>query len=284
MLLSFIILTKNEELNLATCLESLKSLPSQTFIIDSGSTDATVAIAKSYGCTVIEHEFINQAQQLNWAIANLNIDTPWVMRLDADERLTPELAQELQKVLAHTPPEISAYQVKRQVYFMGKWIRHGGYYPTWLLRIWRPGTAISEQRAMDEHMLLLTGKLASLKFDIIDDNRKDLTFWTDKHNRYSDREVQDLLNHTQDQLLHPVQDSQDFQPQAKQKRWLKQNLYAKSPLFWRAFCYFMYRYFLRLGFLDGKTGLIFHFLQGFWYRFLIDAKLYQTQNSPQKST
>lgn len=276
MILSFIILTKNEELNLPTCLESLRSLDTQIFIVDSGSTDATVEIAKSYGCEVVEHSFVNQAQQLNWALSNLELKTNWVMRLDADERLTPELAKELAEILANTPSEISGYQCKRRVYFMGRWIRHGGYYPTWLLRVWRNGIGTCEQRWMDEHMVLAKGKLASLKFDIIDDNLKDLTFWTDKHNRYSDREVQDLLmsESTPDALL-TEKNQINLDAQAKQRRWVKKNLYSRSPLFLRAFLYFIFRYTIGLGFLDGKEGLIFHFLQGFWYRFLVDAKLFE---------
>jgi glycosyltransferase involved in cell wall biosynthesis len=276
MFLSIIILTKNEELNLATCLESLRSLETEIFIVDSGSTDSTVEIAKSFGCKVVEHPFVNQAQQLNWALANLEISNPWVMRLDADERLTNELAQELAETLPKSLSEVSGYQCKRRVYFMGKWIRHGGYYPTWLLRVWRNGIGTCEQRWMDEHMILSEGKLANLKFDIIDDNRKDLTFWIDKHNRYSDREVQDILSQsfTPDALL-AKNDRNDRDEQAKQKRWAKKNLYGRTPLFLRAFLYFLFRYTIKLGFLDGMEGLIFHFLQGFWYRFLVDAKLYQ---------
>jgi glycosyltransferase involved in cell wall biosynthesis len=283
MILSFVILTKNEELNLSTCLESLRSLDAKVFIVDSGSTDATVEIAKSYGCEVIEHSFINQAQQLNWALANLKIESKWVMRLDADERLTPELARELIEILPKTTSEVSGYQCKRRVYFMGKWIRYGGYYPTWLLRVWRNGVGICEQRWMDEHMILSTGKLASLKFDIIDDNRKDLTFWTDKHNRYSDREVQDLIASTTntDALLN-TENQLNLDDQAKQRRWVKKNLYGRSPLFLRAFLYFLLRYTIGLGFLDGKEGLIFHFLQGFWYRFLVDAKIYQNRINQEK--
>jgi glycosyltransferase involved in cell wall biosynthesis len=283
MILSFVILTKNEELNLSTCLESLRSLDAQVFVVGSGSTDATVKIAKSYGCKVIEHPFVNQAQQLNWALTNLEIKSEWIMRLDADERLTPELACELTETLSNTTSEISGYQCKRRVYFMGRWIRHGGYYPTWLLRVWRNGVGICEQLWMDEHMILSTGKLASLRFDIIDDNRKDLTFWTDKHNRYSDREVRDLLASvaTTDALL-TAENQLNLDEQAKQRRWVKKNLYGRSPLFLRAFLYFLLRYTIGLGFLDGKEGLIFHFLQGFWYRFLVDAKIYQSRISQQK--
>jgi hypothetical protein len=156
---------------------------------------------------------------------------------------------------------------------MGRWIKHGGYYPTWLLRIWRTGLGTCEQRWMDEHIVLSHGQIANLKYDIIDENQKGLSFWTDKHNRYADREIQDLLGvllASDDPLIQHQQHSQ-----AKQRRWVKKNLYARSPLFLRAFIYFLLRYTIGLGFLDGIEGLIFHVLQGFWYRFLVDAKLYE---------
>lgn len=271
--LSIIILTKDEALNLPFALESLQPLNADIFIVDSGSSDRTVEIAQQYGCYVCEHPFENQAKQLNWALENLPINTPWVMRLDADERITPELAKELKQVLPNAPQSISGYQVKRRVFFMGRWIRHGGYYPTWLLRIWRNGLATCEQRWMDEHIILAEGDTGNLKYDIIDENHKGLSFWTEKHNRYAEREVKDLLNQLDsgDDLLLK---NNNF-VQATQRRWVKQNLYGKSPLFWRAFIYFLLRYFAGLGFLDGMEGLIFHFLQGFWYRFLVDAKIYE---------
>ena len=273
MLLSVIILTKNEEANLLNCLNSLQTLNAEIFVVDSGSTDQTVEIAQKAGCQVFEHPFENQAKQLNWAIQNLPIATPWLMRLDADERLTPELAEELKLVLPQTSDDITGYQVKRRVFFMNRWIRHGGYYPTWLLRIWRTGLGTCEQRWMDEHIVLSQGKVANLQHDIIDDNKKDLSFWIDKHNHYADREVKDLLNmvvEQDDPLLKKGQLSQ-----ASQRRWIKKNFYGRSPLFLRAFLYFLMRYTIGLGFLDGKEGLIFHFLQGFWYRFLVDAKIYE---------
>jgi len=274
-LLSVILLTKNEEINLPNTLASLRKLEADTFVVDSGSTDQTVTMARQLGCQVFEHPFENQAQQLNWAVQNLPINTPWVMRLDADERLTPELVEELKQVLPQTPDDITGYQVKRRVFFMGRWIRHGGYYPTWLLRIWRTGIGTCEQRCMDEHIVLSRGKIANLQHDIIDENHKGLSFWTDKHNHYADREVKDLLStmsDTNDDLLKGGQLSQ-----ASRRRWVKTNLYARSPLFFRAFLYFLMRYTIGLGFLDGIEGLIFHLLQGFWYRFLVDAKIYETR-------
>ena len=157
---------------------------------------------------------------------------------------------------------------------MGKWIKHGGYYPTWILRLFRRGMGKSEEREMDEHIVLISGRAAELKNDFIDNNRKNLEFWIDKHNKFSSREVV--------QILDPKK-AGDFEGnrlggKVASRRALK-NRYLKMPLFWRAFIYFIYRYFFRLGFLDGKEGLIFHFLQGFWYRFLIDAKIYEKQKT-----
>jgi glycosyltransferase involved in cell wall biosynthesis len=272
-ILSIIILTKNEAVNLPTCLESLQALNAEIFIVDSGSSDKTFEIAKQAGCKVFNHPWENYAKQLNWALENISISTPWMMRLDADERLTPELVEELKNTLPQTPEAITGYQVKRRVFFMGRWIRHGGYYPTWLLRVWRTGLGTCEQRWMDEHIILSQGKVANLKNDIIDENHKGLTFWTDKHNQYAEREVKDMLGvilEGGDYLLTASQFSQ-----ARQRRWVKKNLYVQSPLFLRSFIYFLLRYFIGLGFLDGIEGLIFHFLQGFWYRFLVDAKIYE---------
>jgi glycosyltransferase involved in cell wall biosynthesis len=281
-MLSVIILTYNEAANLPTCLASLQSLNAEILIIDSGSSDNTIEIAKQAGCQVFSHPFENYAKQLNWGLENLPISTPWIMRLDADERLTPELVKELKKILPQTPEQITGYQVKRRVFFMGRWIRHGGYYPTWLLRVWRTGLGACEQRWMDEHIILSQGETANLKYDIIDENQKGLTFWTDKHNRYADREVKDLLGmmlDEQDNVLNTNQLSQ-----ASQRRWVKKNFYGRSPLFFRAFLYFLMRYIIGLGFLDGTQGLIFHFLQGFWYRFLVDAKLYEIRRSQSKQS
>ena len=267
--LSVVVLTKDEAANLPDLLASLAGLACRVFVVDSGSTDATVAIAEAAGCTVVSHPWTTYADQFNWSLGNCPITTPWVMRMDADERLTPELVAELQAKLPSLPADVAGLEVKRQVWFWGRWIRHGAYYPTWLLRVWRNGQAVCEDRWMDEHMLVTGGRVLKLDHDIIDENHKGLTFWTDKHSRYADREVKDLL------AIEAARSASNLEGQAGQRRWLKENLYARSPLFLRAFLYWFYRYFIRLGFLDGTPGLVFHFLQGFWYRFLVDAKIYE---------
>jgi len=158
---------------------------------------------------------------------------------------------------------------------MGRWIKHGGYYPTWLLRIWRKGKGRYEERWMDEHVKIKEGEILSLKNDIVDDNEKGLHWWTNKHNAYATRDAIDMLNLKYNFFPSDSLNRTLFLSQEQEKRWLKENIYVRMPLFFRAFLYFVYRYFIKFGFLDGKEGLIWHFLQGYWYRFLIDAKIYE---------
>ena len=275
-LLTVVILTFDEEDNIEKCIRSILPVTNNIYIVDSFSTDKTVDICKSLGARVLQHEWTLYAEQFNWGLDNFDIKTTWTMRMDADEELTPELQEMLPKVLANAAKEISGYYLRRRVYFMGRWIKHGGYYPTWLLRVFRTGVGRCEARFMDEHIIVNSGKTEHIKTDIIDKNNKDLTFWTDKHNHYATREVNDILNKSinsnndEDQVTENIRGKQD-----EIRRWAKKNLYLRLPLFLRPFLYFIYRYFFRLGFLDGKEGLIFHFLQGFWYRFLVDAKYYE---------
>jgi len=245
-------------------------IDADVFIVDSGSTDRTLEIAAEHGCTVLENAWVNYATQYNWGLENAAITTPWTMRMDADETITPELAEEIKRTVFQADAAITGFTLKRRVYFWGRWIKHGGYYPTWLTRIWRTGTAHCEPRWMDEHMVIEPSNIQRLEHDIIDENHKGLSFWVDKHNRYADREVRDLLAISEGQST-----SDSLDEQAGRKRWMKENLYSKMPLFFRAWMYWFVRYFLQLGILDGLPGLVFHFLQGFWYRFLVDAKLYE---------
>jgi glycosyltransferase involved in cell wall biosynthesis len=269
--LSVIILTLNEESNLPFCLASLRGLEAKVFVVDSGSTDRTVSIARDYGATVVQHEFENYARQFNWALDTLPLSGEWTMRLDADERLMPELTDELRAALPAMPASVSALAVKRRVYFWGRWIRYGGYYPIWLVRVWRTGKARCEDSWMDEHTAVSEGEIREMRGDIIDENRKGLTFWIDKHNHYSDREVKWILAGA------PCPSAGQIGQQAARKRFLKQTLYGRAPRVTRAVIYWLYRYFLRVGFLDGRAGFVFHFLQALWYRIVVDAKLYELE-------
>lgn len=278
--LAILILTGNEEKNIEKCLASIAPLGAQIYIVDSMSTDRTVEIARSLRATVYQRRWTTYADQLNWGLDNCGIETEWVMRMDADEELTLGLVAALRNFLRSPPADVTGVYVRRQVHFMGRWIRHGGYYPTWLLRVFRNGRGRCEALAMDEHIVVDGGRTIRIHEDIIDKNNKDLTFWTDKHNKYASREVQDILNKKRELSTLTLATGERLRPslsgpQDSKRRWIKDRIYLRMPLFVRPFLYFFYRYFLRLGFLDGKQGLIFHFLQGFWYRFLVDAKLYE---------
>jgi glycosyltransferase involved in cell wall biosynthesis len=268
-LVDVIILTYQEELNLPHALRSLQGLDCEVFVVDSGSTDQTVQIARAFGARVATHPFESQARQLNWALDTLPLTADWTLRLDADERLSDELAREIGRTLAEAPGGIAAYLIKRRVYFWGRWIRFGGYYPTWLLRLWRTGKARSEDLWMDEHMIVTGGTIGRLRQDIIDENHKGLAFWIDKHNRYSDREIMAL------EAAAERAASQSVGGAVARRRFLKRRIYGRSPLFFRAIAYGLLRYIVLLGFLDGRAGFVFHFLQGFWYRLVVDAKIYE---------
>lgn len=271
--ISLIVLTKNEAENLRFCLDSVKDLVSEIIVVDSGSTDETVKIATEYGARIFTNPFKNQAEQFNWALDHANPQGDWILRLDADEYLLPELKKEVARATTEATGEIAGFFLKRRVYFMGQWIKHGGYYPTWILRLFRRGQAKSELREMDEHIVLTDGgQIKYLENDFVDENRKSLSWWIEKHNQYATREAEAEFAERGEINSDPLGDP------AERKRWWKNNFYARSPLFVRAWMYFIFRYFFRLGFLDGVSGLIFHTLQGFWYRFLVDVKLYQLKS------
>ncbi|MCY7350547.1 MAG: glycosyltransferase family 2 protein [Cytophagaceae bacterium] len=272
--LSVIILTFNEEKHISRCIKSLLPFTNQIFIVDSGSTDDTVPIAEALGARVVRNSWITYAQQFNFGIANNPFPTRWLMRMDADEYVLPELAAEINRRIPDLSGPVSGVYVKRRVIFMNQWIRHGGYYPTWLLRLWRAGRGICEETWMDEHIKLSEGQTVRFDHDLVDHNLNNLTWWTQKHNQYAIREVIDLLN-----IRYNFSENESVTPrlmgtQEQRKRYLKIQ-YASAPLFTRPLAYFLFRYFWKLGFLDGRKGFIWHFLQGLWYRFLVDAKLYE---------
>ncbi|QRQ99638.1 glycosyltransferase family 2 protein [Dyadobacter sandarakinus] len=272
--LSVIILTHNESRHIERCIQSLHQVTDKIFIVDSFSTDNTVTLARNLGAIVVQNPWVSYAFQFNFGIQNNPFGTGWVMRMDADEYITPELAAELTATLPKVDAGTSGLYVKRRVIFMEKWIRRGGYYPIWLLRIWRSGMGTCEELWMDEHIKLSSGNTAQLRHDIVDHNLNNLTWWTQKHNNYAIREVIDLLN-----IRYNFDNKQTVEPglwgtQEQRTRYLKIR-YAALPLFTRPFIYFLYRYLFKFGFLDGTRGLIWHCLQGFWYRFLVDAKIFE---------
>ena len=275
--LTVVVLTLNEELNLPDCLESIEPLGCQVLVVDSGSTDRTVAIAKEAGAKVFEHPFESYGAQRNWAQDNLPIETEWVLHIDADERLTPEIRGSIVSALANTPVGINGFILRRRTVFMGRWIKHGGIYPSYHARLFRKDKGRCEDRLYDQHYMV-DGKVERLPGDMIDVTT-DLSAWTVRHARWAQMEARELL----------LGDNQPGRLQGKvlgtsieRRRWQRQSIYNRFPLFVRAFLYFLYRYIIRLGFLDGRRGLVFHFLQGFWYRFQVDAYILESRRRAQQ--
>jgi glycosyltransferase involved in cell wall biosynthesis len=272
-IITAIILTYNEEKHIERCIQSILPLTSEIYIIDSYSTDGTVEFASRLGAKVLQNKWINHASQFNWGIKNSHIQTPWIIRMDADEYLTPELRTEMENVLPVLSTTVSGVVLNYRHYFMGRWIKNGTRYPLPLLRIWRTGKGSIENKWMDERVVLSEGTTYTLKSDFIHDDLNDINFFISKHNGYATREAIDLLNKEYHFMNNDSADNGANKSHINLV--IKNSFYSKSPLFLRVLVYFIYRYFFRLGFLDGKEGLIYHFLQGFWYRFLVDAKIFE---------
>lgn len=265
-----IILTFNEEKNIEECIKSISNVVKRIVVVDSFSTDKTVEIAESLGAEIYKHEFINHAQQFIWATENIGIQTKWVFRIDADERLTDKSATELVELVdKHDNDDVNGIVVRFEVNFMGKRLRHGGIYPLKTMRVYKYGMAGMETRSMDEHIVLNEGKSIVMKNDCIHKDFKDLYSWIEKHNKYSNREVLDYFERQEGE------EGKSLNKSAKLKRFVKFKIYYKLPMGLRAKLYYWYRYYLKLGFLDGRAGKIFAFLQAYWYRFLVDAKIYE---------
>jgi glycosyltransferase involved in cell wall biosynthesis len=273
--LTAIILTRNEELHVARCIASLTECAERIVVVDSLSTDRTVELARTAGAEVYQRQFRNYADQFNWALDNCNITSTWTMRIDADEYVNTELSANLLRQLDTMSDAVTGVVITRYISFLGRIIRHGGVSPQRLLKIWRTGAGRIENRWMDEHTVISHGEITSLDGALIDDNQKDISFWIEKHNRYAIREMIDFINsehhfYREEILLGTAEEAQS-------KRNKKKSIYNRAPLLYRAILVFIYRYFFRLGFLDGKEGLSFNLLQTLWYRYLVDLKIIEAR-------
>ena len=279
--LSVIILTYNEELHIRRCLERVRPIARRVVVVDCYSTDQTVAICKELGAEVVQHEWPgNQARQFNWALQHLDIQTEWVLRLDADEYLLPELVEELQERVPTLPADITGIEFKRRHIFMERWMKHG-IYPVIILRMFRTGCALYDNRLMDEHLALQRGRSVVFEHDFCDHNLMNLSYFCKKHVDYATREAVEILDECyglRNGGANPSQNDASLGKQAQDKH-AKKNRYNRMPLFWRSFAYFCYRYFLKGACLDGKEGFVFTFLQGWWYRTLVDAKVYEVKKA-----
>lgn len=274
--LTAIILTLNEEKNIGNCIESLNGLAKRIVVVDSGSTDNTVSIAKHLGAEVLFHPWENYSKQYNWGEKEAKVTTKWIFRIDADESLTNKSAEEIENLCnENMDTQVNGIVVRFKVTFLGKDLKHGGIYPFKKLLIYKAGLGYMENRNMDEHIVLTEGKCVEVKNDSKHHDFKSLSEWVDKHNKYSSREVLDYYN----DFEKNKQEINQLNFKARLKRKLKYEVYYKLPIGTRAHLYYFYRYYLKLGFLDGKEGKIFAFMQAYWYRYLVDAKIYEQENS-----
>ena len=277
-----IIMTYNETRNLKACLESVKDYIDDIIIVDSFSTDDTEQIAREYTDKFYANKWINYSKQYLWGIANTDIKNEWVIRLDADERWTKEGFEELRTIIEEDKAD--GIYVKMKIFFMGRFIKHGAFYPNYFLRVYKKSKGAMEDRWMDEH-IKVDGIVVHSNIDVIESNydgQENISLWTNKHNGYSTREAVEFLIAKHN--IHKIDTVANFWGnKTERKRWLKENLYFKVPLFLRPLMYFVYRYIFKLGFLDGKEGFIFHTIQAYRYRFLVDTKVYQIEQLAKKN-
>jgi glycosyltransferase involved in cell wall biosynthesis len=273
--IAVVILTYNEEANLGQALGSVAGWADELFVLDSYSSDTTVDIARSWGAVVVQNRFEDYAKQRNFALGQMPIKSEWVFFLDADEWVPEELGAEIRHVIAGDPEEDGFY-IKRRLIWMGRWIRRG-YYPTWILRLFRLGKGRCEDRQVNEH-ILVEGGIGYLQNDFMHEDRKGITDWIVKHNKYATLEAEELIPRHRDSGYREI-NARFFGTQAERKRWIRKRLWERLPPLVRPFVFFFYRYVLKGAFLDGKEAFTFHFLEGLWYPILIDIKFIEKKRA-----
>jgi glycosyltransferase involved in cell wall biosynthesis len=273
--LSAFILTRNEERNLEDCLKTLAGWCTDIHLVDSYSTDRTLDIARQYGAHIHQHAFEGHTKQRTWALRNLPFQNEWALALDADHRVTPELQDELRRLFANPPNDIDGFYVKRRQIFRGRWIRHGGFYK-YQLKIFKHAKAFLDDNEFD-YRFYVQGPTGKLRHDILESNQNEwqISFFIEKHNKFAGELAEEETRRARGELGYLTKLTPFGNPDQR-TLWLKERWNA-MPLYFRPFALFFIRYFLRLGFLDGKEGFIFHFMQGLWCRLLIDIRREELQ-------
>jgi glycosyltransferase involved in cell wall biosynthesis len=275
-MITAIILTFNEEIHIHRCLKSIYPYVDNIYIVDSFSTDNTTQIAECFypKVKILQNKWKNHSDQFNWALSKIENISQWILRIDADEILSISDGFNLNFELINNQ-NIDGYFLKREIIFQGDLVKYGAGKNLHSLRLFRTGKGFSQQRLMDEH-IYVSGKTSILPIKIIDKNLKTLTWWTEKHNKYATNEAIELLNIKYNFINQPTAN-------LSARNSLRVRLYSKLPLKLRAAAYFIYQYFIQLGFMDSKSGREFHFLQSFWYRYLVDSKIYEVQLEMEKT-
>ena len=273
-----IILTFNSEETIAQVIHSCEDLATRILVVDSFSVDDTVSIARSLGCEVVQHGFENYSAQRNWSQEYVQSKPgDWLLHIDSDEVISPELARSIRTVKEGAADDVDGYLVRRLSFFLGTPIRYGHINPSWHLRLFRADRGCCEDRLYDQHFLV-PGPTRRLNGLLIDLQLVSLEKWTAAHNRWSTAEAHEAARDQTQETAQGATLRGSLRGDIRmKKRWLKNNIWYRSPLFIRPLAFFLYSYFLRLGFLDGRNGLIYHFLQAFWFRFLVDAKIYESR-------
>lgn len=265
--LTVIILTKNEEKNIEDCIASVVEIAKRIIVVDSYSDDQTVKIASKMNAEIYQHKFETHARQFMYAVNISNITTKWILKLDADERMTEETRNELVQLCnKNSNTDINGIILRFKKNFLGKDLYHGGVYPWKKLSCYKTDHGFIEDRAMDEHIVLKQGKSITMKNDCLHLDFKNLEFFINKHNWYSSKETSEYFK---------LNNTKNSNEKVNIKTWIKNSIYYKLPIGMRAHFYYIYRYYFKLGFLDGKEGKIYAFMQAYWYRYLVDAKIYE---------
>lgn len=269
-MLTVVILTRNEEVHIQRAVENVRGWAADVFVVDSLSDDRTCEIAQAAGARVFPHAFENYSTQREWALRSLPFQTEWILFLDADELLSDALKTELTQQLLVVPDRVHGLYVNRRLYWMGRWLRHGGLYPSWILRVARHRHARCGARSVNEH-LEVEGEVGKLCSPLLHVELKSLSEWVAKHNRYATLEAEEaykLDRARREQLSGRLWGSQ---PQRKQ--WIREHVWGPLlPPLLRPVLLFLYGYVLRLGFLDGMPGATYHVLQRLCYGFMIEIK------------
>ena len=259
------IFTLNEEVHIRRCLESV-GWCDDLIVVDSGSVDRTEVICNEYNVRFFQHEFMGFGDQRNWALQNASPRYPWVLILDADEYLDSPLEQEIREIIPFVCKEISAFRIKRRFFFWGKWLRRSASYPVPLVRLIRLGKVYYINRGHSETQTV-EGKILDLENDLIDENLKDLGEWFGRQNRYSTQEAEYELS-VENQ---PLRLKEIFSGDPLSRRNVFKRVAARLPA--RPLCYFLYSYFFRGGFLEGKAGLVFCLMRSIYEGMIVLKKI-----------
>lgn len=259
---SVLITTWNEVLNIEDCLRSIKLRAGEIFVVDGGSTDRTVEIAQKYGAKVVQSPIRKISDLKNWALDSLPFSYDWVLILDADERVTTPLWEEIADITRNDGNGQQGYYLNRRFIFYGQWMRHS-WYPSWNLRLFKHRLGRYEDRTVHEHVVL-KGRAGFCQNDLFHEDWRDLTHWIAKHNAYSSREAQEYAAFI-DHKNSRVEDRSFLPVKLRMKRWIKEELWLRLPA--RSFLYFCYLYFFKLGFLEGRRGLAFCLMHAIFEQF-----------------